>query len=67
MKNIGSIICVKNWELEDEIVFIQDWDYPIEKMRVNGETKVISYLICNDDISIWFHSGSEYFDIGFSK
>lgn len=64
---IKSLKCKKDWYLDDKLIFQYNWIYPVIEERINGDKRIISYKVYEsyDEIGIWFHSGSDYFDIEF--
>ena len=62
---LGSIKCIKDWTLNNKLIFKKNWNYPYIEEKINVDTRIKSLLVCNDEIRIWFHSGSEYFNIDF--
>lgn len=63
------IKCVRGWHLDNSLIFEYGREYPIIDEYIDGDKGVQSYQILNtrNNIAIWFHSGSDYFNIDFIK
>lgn len=62
--------CKKDWYLDGKLIFQKGWNYPIENHQMNGDKNIQAFKISNgghdeNNICVWFWSGSEYFEIDY--